>query len=64
MSEVQEARHILVVANETAVSKALVDLIEDKAKEASVRVTVLAPVNQPRQGRRSVTQSTSSSRTR
>jgi hypothetical protein len=43
-------RHILVVANETVVSKALVDLIEEKAKSGDVRVTVLAPVNQPRQG--------------
>jgi hypothetical protein len=43
-------RHILVVANETVVSKALVDLIEEKAKDGDVRVTVLAPVNQPRQG--------------
>lgn len=43
-------RHILVVANETVVSKALVDLIEERAKSGGVRVTVLAPVNQPRQG--------------
>ena len=38
------------MANETVVSKALVDLIEEKAKSGEVRVTVLAPVNQPRQG--------------
>jgi hypothetical protein len=43
-------RHILVVANETVVSRSLVDLIEAKAKSGGVRVTVLAPVNQPRQG--------------
>ena len=43
-------RHILVVANETVVSRALVDVIEEKAKGGNVRVTVLAPVNQPRQG--------------
>ena len=43
-------RHILVVANETVVSKALVDLIEQRAKDGNVRATVLAPVNQPRQG--------------
>jgi hypothetical protein len=41
---------ILVVANETVVSKALVDLIEERAAERDVVVTVLAPVNQPRQG--------------
>jgi hypothetical protein len=45
-----DARHILVVANETAASTALVELIERNAAEGSVRVTVLAPVNQPRQG--------------
>jgi hypothetical protein len=44
------ARHILVVANETAVSSALVELLEKHAAESAVRVTVLAPVNQPRQG--------------
>ena len=32
------------------VSTALVELIEEKAKDGHVRVTVLAPVNQPRQG--------------
>jgi Universal stress protein family len=44
------ARHILVVANETAVSRSLVDQIAGKAKNRPVRVTVLAPVNQPQQG--------------
>jgi GABA permease len=47
---VDDARHILVVANETAVSPALGKLLEQKAAESSVHVTVLAPVNQPRQG--------------
>jgi hypothetical protein len=41
---------ILVVANETVVSKALVDLIEERAAQQDVVVTVIAPVNQPRQG--------------
>ena len=51
VSDADVARHILVVANETVVSQALVDLIEEKAKSGGpVRVTVLAPVNQPRQG--------------
>jgi hypothetical protein len=45
-----DARHILVVANETAVSTTLVELLEKKAAESPVHVTVLAPVNQPRQG--------------
>jgi hypothetical protein len=41
---------ILVVANETVVSHALVELLEKKAADESVRVVVVAPVNQPRQG--------------
>jgi hypothetical protein len=46
----ERERHILVVANETVVSQALVDLIEQKAQNGDVHVTVVAPVNQPRQG--------------
>jgi hypothetical protein len=46
----ERSKQILVVANETVVSKALVELIEEKAKDGAVYVTVLAPVNQPRQG--------------
>ena len=45
-----EERHILVVANETVVSRKLVDLIEERAGGGPVQVTVVAPVNQPRQG--------------
>jgi hypothetical protein len=43
-------KQIVVIANETAVSKALVDLLEERAKDGDVFVTVVAPVNQPRQG--------------
>jgi hypothetical protein len=50
MSEMENPRRVLVVANETVVSKALVDLIEETAKGSDVVTTVLAPVNQPRQG--------------
>jgi hypothetical protein len=50
VSEIESPRQILVVANETVVSKALVDLIEERAKGSGIVVTVLAPVNQPRQG--------------
>ena len=46
----ERERHILVVANETAASSALVEVIEQKAKDGDARVTVLAPVTQPRQG--------------
>jgi hypothetical protein len=42
--------HVLVVANETAASRSLGELIEQKAKAGDVQVTVVAPVNQPRQG--------------
>jgi len=42
--------HVLVVANETTASRALAELIEEKAKSGDVQVTVVAPVNQPRQG--------------
>ncbi|MHB8470027.1 MAG: hypothetical protein ACYDCH_09770 [Gaiellaceae bacterium] len=45
-----EPRHILVVANETVVSRGLVALLEAKAQDGAVQVTVVAPVNQPRQG--------------
>jgi hypothetical protein len=45
-----EKRNILVVANETVVSRQLVDLIEARAAGGPVQVTVVAPVNQPRQG--------------
>jgi hypothetical protein len=50
MSVPERSRQILVVANETVVSPALVELIEEKAKDGAVYVTVLAPINQPRQG--------------
>jgi hypothetical protein len=43
-------KQIVVIANETVVSRALVDLIEERAKHDDVFVTVVAPVNQPRQG--------------
>jgi hypothetical protein len=43
-------RNVLVIANETVVSRALVDLLEQKARQGDVRVSVVAPVNQPRQG--------------
>jgi hypothetical protein len=47
---VSDPRRILVVANETVVSRKLVDLIEAHAGQGEVEVTVVAPINQPRQG--------------
>jgi len=41
--------HILVLANETAASKTLLDAVREKAG-ADDTVTVIAPVNEPRQG--------------
>src|SRR5437868_11033067 len=43
-------KHIVVIANETAASKALVELIQEKGGEGPVQVTVVAPVTQPRRG--------------
>ena len=43
-------KHVLVIANETVVSQALVDLIERHSTSGPTQVTVVAPVNQPRQG--------------
>ena len=41
---------IVVVANETAASRSLADLLEEKAKDRDVYVVVVAPVTQPRHG--------------
>jgi hypothetical protein len=43
-------RVIVVVANETAASRSLAELLEEKARDGDVYVTVVAPVNQPQQG--------------
>ncbi|HXY16639.1 MAG TPA: hypothetical protein VEH55_00995 [Gaiellaceae bacterium] len=50
MSEPEARHHILVVANETVVSPALVERIEQRAAGTPTHVTVVAPVNQPHQG--------------
>jgi hypothetical protein len=43
-------RHVLAVANETVAGRSLIDAIERRRKEGPVRVTVITPVNQPREG--------------
>ena len=43
-------RHVLVLANETVGGVALMEALQRRAQEGPLRVTVLAPVNQPRQG--------------
>ena len=42
--------HVLVIANETAASGKLLDAVRAEAAEPDDRVTVVAPVNEPRQG--------------
>jgi hypothetical protein len=43
-------RHVLVLANETVGGVALMEALQQRAREGPLRVTVLAPVNPPRQG--------------
>jgi acetoin utilization deacetylase AcuC-like enzyme len=43
-------RHVLVVANETAAGSSLIDALERQAEKGPIRVTVVAPINQPRHG--------------
>ena len=44
------AAHVLVIANETAASERLLDAVRAEVGGADDRVTVIAPVNEPRQG--------------
>jgi hypothetical protein len=46
----QAPREILAVANETVAGKSLLDALKRSAREGSIRVTVLAPINHPREG--------------
>jgi hypothetical protein len=47
---VSDERHVLVVANETVAGRSLIEAIERHRKDGPVRVTVITPVNQPREG--------------
>jgi hypothetical protein len=42
--------HLLVVANETVTGRKLIDAVEARARSGSARVTVVCPVNMPREG--------------
>ncbi|MBV8217766.1 MAG: hypothetical protein JO325_04830, partial [Solirubrobacterales bacterium] len=42
--------HVLVIANETAPSRTLYDVLRERAQQGDVTVTVIAPVNEPRHG--------------
>jgi hypothetical protein len=43
-------KHVLVVANETAGSQSLIERLRERAQQEPITVTVIAPVNQPREG--------------
>jgi hypothetical protein len=43
-------RHILVVANETVAGRRLVEAVKERAREGPALVTVICPVNQPKEG--------------
>ena len=45
-----EERHVLVIANETVAGKSLIDALKRRAEQGPLRVTVITPVNQPREG--------------
>ncbi|MDQ2910912.1 MAG: hypothetical protein M3R26_02455 [Actinomycetota bacterium] len=45
-----EERHVLVIANETVAGRSLIEVLERRSKEGPLRVTVITPVNQPRDG--------------
>ena len=49
MSE-QEPREILAVANETVAGRSLLEALEREAAHGPIRVTVLCPINHPREG--------------
>ncbi len=42
--------HVLVVANETVAGKSLVEALDRRAAEGPIRVTVVCPISQPREG--------------
>jgi len=42
--------HVLVIANETAASPALLDTLRQRAADDQIQVTVIAPVSEPRHG--------------
>ncbi|HEY1317713.1 MAG TPA: hypothetical protein VGF10_10875 [Gaiella sp.] len=48
--EQEEAKRVLVVANETLVGEELVDAVRRRAAEGPIRAVVVAPVNDPRSG--------------
>ena len=49
MSHVDE-RHVLVIANETVAGRSVIEALKRRSEDGSIRVTVICPVNQPREG--------------
>jgi hypothetical protein len=45
-----EERHVLVIANETVAGRSLIEALRRRAEDGPLRVTVITPVNQPREG--------------
>ena len=50
LGEHEDAKHVLVVANETLAADELVDAVRRRAAEGPIRAVVVAPVNDPRSG--------------
>ena len=45
-----EERNVLVIANETVAGKSLIEALKRRSEQGPLRVTVITPVNQPREG--------------
>jgi hypothetical protein len=45
-----QPKHILAIANETVAGRSLIDVLKRRAAEGPVRITVIAPINTPREG--------------
>jgi hypothetical protein len=50
LSEEERPRHVLALANETVAGRSLIDALERRAKQGTVRVTVICPINAPHEG--------------
>jgi phosphopantetheine adenylyltransferase len=45
-----DERHVLVIANETVAGQSLIDALKRRSEQGPLRVTVITPVNLPREG--------------
>ncbi len=50
MTGADRPRHVLVVANETVAGKSLTEALDRRAVDGAIRVTVVCPISQPREG--------------